>query len=322
MIHNESKFFPEDFEVDGGTFHLRAMDKRFKASSMESLEELDRICRLYDIPYYAYYGTLLGTIRHSGFIPWDDDLDVAMFREDYNKFIEVAPKELSKWFVLNHIEDSSFYPLRVQNGYSIELTEEFLQRFHYCPYPTGVDIYPIDKLPESEEEKGLLKLLFEVTRFVAQYQDEKYEEMYGHEREGTWEDISDILDGIEQALGVTLVRDYTLAAQLSKLCNRLAAIYNDTDSKLVTRVEIWATDGHREEMPIECFADIIMMPFEEMMVPVPVGYDTLLTNVYGDYMTPRPGGGAHEFGSYRENEELLINRLKELGSDIPEFLTV
>ena len=108
MIHDEQLMLAEDI----GDFHIRAMDKRYKYSSIESLEEFDRICRNHNLRYYAYYGTLLGTIRHKGFIPWDDDIDVAMFREDYNRFIHIAPQELGEYFVLNNVEDSCFHPLR------------------------------------------------------------------------------------------------------------------------------------------------------------------------------------------------------------------
>ena len=62
------------------------------------------------------------------------------------------------------------------------------------------------------------------------------------------------------------------------------------------------------------------MPFEHMLLPVPVGYEEVLTRIYGDYMTPVIGGGAHEYRHYLEYEEKLFGRFTELGEDIPEFL--
>ena len=100
MEHDERLFYPE--EING--FHVTAMDKRVKYSSLESLEEFDRICKKHNLQYFALYGTLLGTIRHKGFIPWDDDIDVAMLREDYSAFIHIAGTELSPPFVLNNVE--------------------------------------------------------------------------------------------------------------------------------------------------------------------------------------------------------------------------
>lgn len=316
MQYNENRYFAED--VDG--FHVRAMDKRFKYSSVENYEEVARICNEYGIKFYAYYGTMLGAVRHKGFIPWDDDMDIALMREDFNKFLKVAPAALRPEFHLQYVESSCFYPLRVYNGNDIKLEEDFLNRFHGCPYPTGIDIYVLDKIPEDEGEQAIFKTLFQVAKFMSQYNDDMYEELYEHRKEGTQDDVNEIIDELEKALNVTFVRDNTLAEQLAKLCNRLAAIYNDTDSKYVTRIEYWVTGDHIEEMPIECFKQVNMMPFEEIEVPVPIGYDTILTNVYGDYMTPKKGGGAHKYRAYQEHEDMLLSRLTEMGYKIPEFL--
>lgn len=316
MIHDERLMLPEDI----GDFHIRAMDKRYKYSSIESLEEFDRICKKYNLRYYAYYGTLLGTVRHKGFIPWDDDIDVAMMREDYNRFIHIAPQELGEYFTLNNVEDSCFHPLRVQNGFEIKYNRAFLERFHYCPYPTGIDIYVLDKLPKTDAERASHLEIYNIIKVLSQYNDELFEK-YGGVKDQEFDDsMSELLDSIEQILGVNIIRDGSEAKQLGYLASRVAAMYNDTDSDIVTRVEIWATDGYREMMPINCFSDVLYMPFEHMLLPVPVGYEEVLTRIYGDYMTPVIGGGAHEYRHYLEYEEKLFGRFTELGEDIPEFL--
>lgn len=173
MKYNEKLYYAED--IDG--FHIRAMDKRYKYSCLESLEEFDRICGLYEIPYYAMYGTLLGAIRHKGFIPWDDDIDVAMMREDYNRFIRVAKDEMREPFILRNVEDSCYHPLRVQNGTTIRIDEEFVNRFHGCPYPTGIDVYVFDRLPERVEDQELMKTLFSMVDWASQYSSHLYEGM-------------------------------------------------------------------------------------------------------------------------------------------------
>lgn len=76
---------------------------------LDILIEIDRICKKYDIKYWLSSGTLLGAIRHNGFIPWDDDLDIEMFREDYLRLIELLPKELSSKYAVQNSETEPFY---------------------------------------------------------------------------------------------------------------------------------------------------------------------------------------------------------------------
>lgn len=316
MQHDERLFYPET--IDG--FHIKAMDKRYKASSIESLEEFDRICKKYDIPYYALYGTLLGAIRHKGFIPWDDDIDVAMMRADYNAFIQIAKTELRQPFVLNNVEDSCFHPLRVQNGFSIEYNRDFLERFHYCPYPTGIDVFVLDKLPETEEEQELLKTLFYLVKLASQYFDKIYEKYGGVKTNELDFEIEEILDSLNKLIGFNIVRDGTESKQLGKLAYRLAAMFSDSSSEYVARIETWYANGRRGKFNKDLFKETILMPFEHMMLPVPVGYDEILTHLYGDYMVPVKGGGAHQYRAYSEHEEILFARFEELGEEIPPFL--
>lgn len=100
--------FFEDEVRDG--FFVPAEMKHAWAAELEVLSEVDRICKKYNIQYYADWGTLLATVRHEGFIPWDDDLDIVMKREDYKRFLEVAPKELPEGYsVYNYSNHDDFW---------------------------------------------------------------------------------------------------------------------------------------------------------------------------------------------------------------------
>ena len=100
MIQFEETFF-EGEERDG--FYIEPMMKRVWAAQMEVLKDVERVCQKYNLDYFADWGTLLGTIRHKGFVPWDDDMDICMRREDYMRFIAVAQKELPKGYAILNI---------------------------------------------------------------------------------------------------------------------------------------------------------------------------------------------------------------------------
>ena len=90
--------FPAEFferEVKDGYLVGEVLKKAW-AVQLGILHEIDTICAKYGLTYFAYWGTLIGAVRHQGFIPWDDDLDIAMPRPDYMKFLEVVMDELSE----------------------------------------------------------------------------------------------------------------------------------------------------------------------------------------------------------------------------------
>lgn len=97
----------EDFsKYNGEGTKLRKAQLRM----LDILVEVDRVCRKHNIPYWIEYGTLLGAVRHGGFIPWDDDLDIAMMKEDYNRFLAIAPKELPKYYFVQNHKTEEYFP--------------------------------------------------------------------------------------------------------------------------------------------------------------------------------------------------------------------
>ena len=83
--------------------------KKLWNKQLEMLDMLDKVCEKYNITYYGDSGTLIGAIRHKGYIPWDDDIDIAMKREDYNKFLEVASKEFKDPFLVQTVYTDDGY---------------------------------------------------------------------------------------------------------------------------------------------------------------------------------------------------------------------
>ena len=100
-VENELHFSEEYFRTetrDG--FTINELMKRAWAAQLVVLKKIIDICEKYNLTYYAYWGTLLGAVRHQGYIPWDDDLDIAMKKDDYIKFLEVAKEELPKEYCI------------------------------------------------------------------------------------------------------------------------------------------------------------------------------------------------------------------------------
>ena len=125
--------------------------RRLQLTQLEILKVIDKICREHDIPYSLYAGTLLGAVRHQGFIPWDDDLDICMSRANYNRFLEVWEQVQPEGYLLQNKENSpdftqSFSKIRKENT-TCQLQVEVGYQYHQGIY---VDVFPIDRFPEGK----------------------------------------------------------------------------------------------------------------------------------------------------------------------------
>ena len=121
--------------------------RRQQLVMLEMVKELDRICRKHDIPYFLYGGTLLGAIRHDGFIPWDDDLDVGLMRKDFQRLMKVLPDELPPHIILqtNRTDKNYFYFFaKLRDTRSLLDEGEYDRSFEYRGI--FIDIFPFDKL--------------------------------------------------------------------------------------------------------------------------------------------------------------------------------
>lgn len=134
--------------------------KEFHQILLEILIEFDRICRENKLKYSLAYGTLLGAVRHKGFIPWDDDVDVLMPREDFEKFCHLGKEEISNKFFLQTNETEKEYPYniaRLRKNNTTMIYEKWQRAgFHQGIY---IDIYPCDKIPDNKLSKFIQKWL-------------------------------------------------------------------------------------------------------------------------------------------------------------------
>ena len=137
----------EDFShINGEGTLLRQVQLRL----VDILVEIDKICRRHDLKYWIDFGTLLGAVRHGGFIPWDDDVDISMPAEDYKRFKEIAPKELPSRFFLQTKETDPSYRLlidkvRDKNSFFVTRHEDFTLDYNKGLY---IDIFEVVPYPD------------------------------------------------------------------------------------------------------------------------------------------------------------------------------
>ena len=127
--------------------------KRVQQAELGILKDFISLCEKNDIVYFGIAGTAIGALRHKGFIPWDDDIDVAMPREDHDRFVKIAKEQYSdKYYVMNGLENSN-YPLLTTRWMlkGTKFIEEPLKDID-CPLGIFLDIYPLDKISDDEKK--------------------------------------------------------------------------------------------------------------------------------------------------------------------------
>jgi lipopolysaccharide cholinephosphotransferase len=143
--------YKEILNNSSNTFAEKEQLEILKTCLLECYKEIDVVCRKYNIKLMAIGGTLLGLVRHQGFIPWDDDLDLALSREDYDKFIDIYNKELKERYDISvpkktYNAGNRFIQLYKKNTY----LEKNFYEIHSEPKMISVDIFPIDYVPDNK----------------------------------------------------------------------------------------------------------------------------------------------------------------------------
>lgn len=299
--------FPDSYfedEVRDG-FYIPSLMKRCWAAQMEMLCHVQKICTRHKLRYFADWGTLLGTVRHGGMIPWDDDMDISMPREDYAKFREVADAELPDgcWFKDWRYSDEIDSMLgRIVNSHVHVLEGRALEVYHGFPYVAGIDIYCLEDLPDHERESRVFweELCF-LYKLIYKLQNDKRKGRLAGEDE-----LSYYIGRIEAFYQVKLDRKTSLRRQLCEILERTAALkYQREDARTVNSLVSWKKN-FISRYPKRCFEKVVQMPFEGMEIAVPAGYEKLLAMEYGpDWMCPFHAGGGHEYPYYKKQQTYL-----------------
>lgn len=310
--------FPDSYfedEVRDG-FYVPSMIKRAWATALDVLCEVDRICCKYNIKYYAEWGTLLGAVRHAGFIPWDDDLDIGMMRTDYRKFCEVAPKEFNESFQIftfNTQKDFHHFLARVVCKNRICFEDEHLRRFHGFPYIAGLDIFVHDNVSDDamlqEKCEKTAEYVITVADAIGDGRLNKAQETEALRR------INNMLH-----VNCTSIEDKEQERiQLYNVAESVFASFEHEKCMEMTQMMPHSLYGRHLRIPKKFYEKLVRIPFENTTIPVPAGFDAMLKRRYGDYMKLVRNAGGHDYPFYesqkRQLEALMDFKLPEYTYD-------
>ncbi len=235
------------------------------------LEEIDRICKKHDIQYFFGYGSCLGAVRHKGFIPWDDDIDLHMKMEDYFKFLEVCKTEIGdEYYIENHLSNVQSYQywtqFGVKNSTSINLS---MSQVHKA-WGICVDIFPVFPYSKDPKEQKKRQKDFRKMRLLSV----KYYHI------GTLNQAK----GIEKMKKMVhyLVPDWLNLILFRRYFNALCKEAKLPENRCQTIYSIYMTPEQYFEN--EWLDSIVELEYEGQKVPCPVGYHEYLKTQYGDYM--------------------------------------
>ena len=254
--------------------------EKLKKLELMILKEVNDICDKHNIEYYVYSGTALGAARHEGFIPWDDDIDIAVFRKDYEKLLKILDKELSPEFYLitmNKQEECFFSISKVcLKGTRFEDWWVDQVSFEEGIY---IDIFSLDKVPKSKFKRAIYHHGGNLINHIL---------MNATVRVRTG---SKLMDWGHEFLYRFLNTIPISKKYWKKVCYNNLTRYEDTDAEYVTSYfsQISCpTFGKYDAFLISDLSPSKKVKFENLMVSAPHNLDTILKIQYGDYMKLPP----------------------------------
>ena len=264
------------------------------------LKDISNFCDNNGICYYLCGGTLLGAVRHEGFIPWDDDMDIAMPRPDYEKFLKMY-NNYGHRYEVNGIENNPSWHstfARVEDKCTV-LYEGTLKK-KYWKRHVFVDVFPLDGIPDDPKEEArfmnrqnLLGIITNASAFRF------YPSRHYSDSKKSNTNLRNFARTISKYLAVVLF-SWVNTQKIIKLVNQNSRKYKYGSTKSVgITVSVW--NRHFEQSSAESFAERVKFKFEDGEFWGPKGYDEYLTKTYGDYMIPPPDKNRvshHSFEAY------------------------
>lgn len=254
--------------------------KDVQKEELEILVEFDRICKKNNLKYQLFAGTLLGSIRHKGFIPWDDDIDVCMLREDYDKFLKVCNNDLksSKYFLQTYNTDKNynrqFAKIRKNNTLFIE--KSFIDsKIHQGFY---IDIFALDSVSPNTLMGKLHRYALYILSRIHLLRVKRF--------------CLELKNPIKRFYALSL--HYILKAipkiWTDRLTTNISTVFNNSNKKYVSHLQNGVTKTRylKYMMEKEKFYETIDGEFEGLKFPIPKNYDSILSKLFGKYQELPP----------------------------------
>ncbi len=261
-------FFKEEVRCE---YCVSEKMKKIWAVSLDLLQAFAEVCSRHNLSWHMCAGTLLGAVRHKGFIPWDDDIDIAMPRTDYEKLMEIGKTEFKEpYFFQTPYTDKhyGFSFAKIRNINSTWISPKFVKEDSNMNMGLFIDIFPLDEVRSDK--------LFEIREAIKPYIFKnsvamKKSALFLEER-----DYLDIANYYDE--NVTLAETYDKIQEIAGCCEGLEK------ADMLGMMTIIVYGVEKMAYPKSCFDRIIYTDFEGIKVPIPSGYDEILKIMYGDYM--------------------------------------
>ena len=244
------------------------------------LDLIDSICSKHNITYFADWGTYLGAIRHKGFVPWDDDLDICMHRNELNKFLAVAKEELPEGYSVMSFHNNDYswkFIYNIVPNDHMCFTPEYLKSHYSFPYIVAIDIFIIDNVSDDDS--------------IEQSRNEQVKRLLNE---------ADKISLSEQSEPDKLTKMRALYDEAEKLLQ----LENEHDTERVVQKVPWGV-YHNRTYDKSDFINAVRVPFEMTSVPVPLCFNKILSSKYGNFMNIVFGGGGHNYPYYIGQKKAL-----------------
>lgn len=251
--------------------NLLSLEER-KQIALDIVKYLQQVCRENNIRYYMAYGTLLGAVRHEGFIPWDDDLDVCMPRKDFEKFMAAMEQQTGPYKVLFYTNTPNYgysFPKMIDTRTTLIDTKQGTSCEQIGVF---VDIFPLDGACSTEKAGYRRRRLLQILKRM----------VFLSRRSFRMESfLKTVLFAIPWLLCKAIGTN-----NINRLFNKLAAARDFDEDAYVTA---YSDSVHKRDLfPREVFGQGVELPFEDTILAAPEQYTVYLEKIYGDYMTPPP----------------------------------